>query len=54
MRLHDVLDYQARERPTAEFAVHGDRRVTYHSVLWTQPSTEGRDWLMAIKGMMQR
>ena len=33
MRLHDVLDYHARERPTAEFAVHGDRRVTYHEAL---------------------
>ena len=25
MRLHDVLDYQARERLNAEFAIHGDR-----------------------------
>ena len=33
MRLHDVLDYHARERPTTEFAVHGDRRVTYHEAL---------------------
>jgi acyl-CoA synthetase (AMP-forming)/AMP-acid ligase II len=29
MRLHDLLDYQARERPTAEFAVQGDRRLIY-------------------------
>ena len=29
MRLHDSLDYQARERPDAEFAVQGTRRITY-------------------------
>jgi fatty-acyl-CoA synthase len=29
MRLHDFLDYQARERPHAEFAVEGARRVSY-------------------------
>jgi len=29
MRLHDFLDYQSRERPDAEFAVLGDRRLTY-------------------------
>lgn len=33
MRLHDVLDYQARERPTAEFAVYGDQRRRSHRVL---------------------
>ena len=33
MRLHDVFDYQARERPTAEFAVHGDRRLSYREAL---------------------
>jgi acyl-CoA synthetase (AMP-forming)/AMP-acid ligase II len=33
MRLHDVLDYHARERPTAECAVQGDRRVTYREAL---------------------
>jgi acyl-CoA synthetase (AMP-forming)/AMP-acid ligase II len=33
MRLHDVLDYQARERPTAEFAVQGNRRLTYREAL---------------------
>ena len=33
MRLHDVLDYQARERPTAEFAVYGDQRLTYRDAL---------------------
>jgi acyl-CoA synthetase (AMP-forming)/AMP-acid ligase II len=33
MRLHDVLNYQARERPDAEFAVHGDRRLTYREAL---------------------
>jgi acyl-CoA synthetase (AMP-forming)/AMP-acid ligase II len=29
MRLHEFLDYQARERPEAEFAVDGTRRVSY-------------------------
>jgi len=29
MRLHDFLDYQARERPDGEFAVQADRRLTY-------------------------
>jgi acyl-CoA synthetase (AMP-forming)/AMP-acid ligase II len=29
MRLHDFLDYQARERPEGEFAVQGARRVSY-------------------------
>src|SRR5574341_1641316 len=29
MRLHDFLDYRAQERGETEFAVHGDRRVTY-------------------------
>lgn len=29
MRLHDFLDYQAREHPDEEFAVHGDRTLTY-------------------------
>ena len=29
MRLHDFLDYRAREQGEAEFAVHGDRRLTY-------------------------
>jgi acyl-CoA synthetase (AMP-forming)/AMP-acid ligase II len=33
MRLHDVLDYQARERPTAEFAVQGNCRLTYREAL---------------------
>jgi fatty-acyl-CoA synthase len=33
MRLHDVLDYQARERPSAEFAVQGNRRLTYREAL---------------------
>jgi acyl-CoA synthetase (AMP-forming)/AMP-acid ligase II len=33
MRLHDVLDYQAREHPTAEFAVQGDRCLTYREAL---------------------
>jgi acyl-CoA synthetase (AMP-forming)/AMP-acid ligase II len=33
MRLHDVFDYQARERPTAEFAVQDGRRLTYHEAL---------------------
>jgi acyl-CoA synthetase (AMP-forming)/AMP-acid ligase II len=29
MRLHDFLAYWARERPHAEFALHGDRCLTY-------------------------
>ena len=29
MRLHDYLDYQAREQPDIEFAVQGDRRMTF-------------------------
>src|SRR5262249_16284720 len=29
MRLHDYLDYHAREQPHVEFAVQGDRRLTY-------------------------
>ncbi|OGO50236.1 MAG: hypothetical protein A2148_04405 [Chloroflexi bacterium RBG_16_68_14] len=29
MRLHDYFDYRAREQPEAEFAVLGDRRLTY-------------------------
>jgi acyl-CoA synthetase (AMP-forming)/AMP-acid ligase II len=29
MRLHDYLDFYAREQPDVEFAVFGDRRVTY-------------------------
>jgi acyl-CoA synthetase (AMP-forming)/AMP-acid ligase II len=29
MRLHDFLDYQAREQGEAMFAIHGDRRITY-------------------------
>ena len=33
MRLHDVLDYQARERLTAEFTVQGDRCLTYREAL---------------------
>ncbi|MBI4636786.1 MAG: long-chain-fatty-acid--CoA ligase [Candidatus Rokubacteria bacterium] len=33
MRLHDFLDYRARERPASEFAVQGARRVTYGEAL---------------------
>src|SRR3990172_13310480 len=33
MRLHDFLDYQAREHPDEEFAVQGDRRLTYREAL---------------------
>ena len=33
MRLHDFLDYRAREQGEAEFAVHGDRRITYGEAL---------------------
>jgi acyl-CoA synthetase (AMP-forming)/AMP-acid ligase II len=29
MRLHDFLDYRAREHPDIDFAVLGDRRMTY-------------------------
>ena len=29
MRLHDFLEYQAREHPDAEFAVDGTRRISY-------------------------
>ena len=29
MRLHDFLDYHAREHPDTEFAVQGERRLTY-------------------------
>jgi acyl-CoA synthetase (AMP-forming)/AMP-acid ligase II len=29
MRLHDFIDYRARERPDVEFAIQGERRVTY-------------------------
>src|SRR5438067_3646128 len=29
MRLYDTLDLHAREHPEAEFAVHGQRRLTY-------------------------
>ncbi len=35
MRLHDFLDYWARERPETEFAVHGARRLTYSEALAT-------------------
>lgn len=33
MRLHDFLDYHARERGDAEFAIHGNRRLTYREAL---------------------
>ena len=33
MRLHDFLDYQAREHPTGDFAVLGEWRLNYHEVL---------------------
>jgi len=29
MRLHDYLDYRAREQPDVDFAIQGDRRVSY-------------------------
>ena len=29
MRLHDYLEFHARERPDVDFAVMGDRRLTY-------------------------
>src|SRR5688572_3142024 len=31
MLLHDFLDYRAREQGQAEFAIHGDRRITYRA-----------------------
>jgi acyl-CoA synthetase (AMP-forming)/AMP-acid ligase II len=33
MRLHDYLDYRAREHPDEEFAVLGDRRMLYREAL---------------------
>src|SRR3990170_276212 len=33
VRLHDFLDYRARERPDEEFAVQGERRLTYREAL---------------------
>jgi acyl-CoA synthetase (AMP-forming)/AMP-acid ligase II len=33
VRLHDYLDYQAREHPDNDFAILGDRRVTYAEAL---------------------
>ena len=33
MRLHDFLDYHARERGDAEFAIQGDRQLTYREAL---------------------
>ena len=33
MRLHDSLDYWAREQPDAEFAVQGARRLTYREAV---------------------
>jgi acyl-CoA synthetase (AMP-forming)/AMP-acid ligase II len=33
MRLHDFLDYRAREHADAEFAVQGERRITYREAL---------------------
>lgn len=31
MRLHDFLDYRAREQGEDEFAIHGDRHITYRA-----------------------
>ncbi len=33
MRLHDYLEYQAREHPDAEFAVQGERSVAYREAV---------------------
>ena len=33
MRLHDILDYRAREHTDLEFAVQGDRKITYGGAL---------------------
>ena len=31
MRLHDFLDYRAREEGEAQFAIHADRHITYRA-----------------------
>ncbi len=31
MRLHDFLDYRTREQGDADFAIQGDRRITYRA-----------------------
>src|SRR5262245_12291046 len=33
MRLHDFLDYRAREQGEAEFAIQGNRQLTYYEAL---------------------
>lgn len=33
MRLHDFLDYRAREQAETEFAIQGNQRLTYHEAL---------------------
>jgi len=33
MWLHDIIDYQAREHPDADFAIHGAHRLTYGEAL---------------------
>jgi acyl-CoA synthetase (AMP-forming)/AMP-acid ligase II len=33
MRLHDMLDYRAREHAEADFAIQGDRRISYREAL---------------------
>ena len=33
MRLHDFIDYRARERPDVEFAIQGERRVVYREAI---------------------
>ena len=33
MRVHDYLDYHAREHPEADFAVQGERRLTYRQAV---------------------
>jgi acyl-CoA synthetase (AMP-forming)/AMP-acid ligase II len=33
MRLHDFIDYRARERPDMEFAIQGERRVVYREAI---------------------
>ncbi len=33
MRLHDFLDYRAREQGDAEFATQGERRISYREAL---------------------
>src|SRR3954447_22359987 len=48
MRLHDFLDYWARERPRSEFAVAGDRTLSYAEAAATANRLASR--LVAARG----